>query len=185
MRSHWLIFASLGRERINSLSVLYSSQMIPTMKRQVSRMSLSSKSATALVLLGILIYPNSAGANNLHQSASTAQGDVHTIFQVQKSDSISSIVKVLSDHLGAATALTPKQKSEIRNILTKGKGNQNFRCTGLSLAGQRESMYRVVTLRAQLVCKYARSVDPSIKTTVQERVIKSKKLNGRVEVAIS
>jgi hypothetical protein len=89
---------------------------------------------------------------------------------------------VLSDHPGAATALTPKQKSEIREILAKGRGNQNFLCTGTTLAGQRESMYRVVLLRAQLVCNYAKSVDPSIKTTVKERVIKARKLNGRVEV---
>jgi hypothetical protein len=148
-------------------------------------MILRSKSAATLALLGLLIYPTSATATNLREYASAAQSDVHTNFQVQKSDPTISIVKVLSDHPGSATALTPKQKSEIRNILAKVKGNKNFRCTGLSLAGQRESMYRVVTLRAQLVCKYAKSVDPAIKTTVKERVITSRKLNGRVEVATS
>jgi len=127
-------------------------------------MKLWSKSATALVLLGLLIHPTSAGANNLDQSSSTR------------------IVKVLSDHPGAATALTSKQKSEIREILAKGRGNQNFTCTGTSLAGQRESMYPVVLLRARLVCEYAKSVDPSIKTTVKEKLITSRKLNGRVEV---
>ena len=127
-------------------------------------MRLWSKSATALVLIGLLIDPTSAGAGNLHQKSST------------------SIVKVLSDHPGAATALTPRQKFEIREILAKGKGNKEFVCTGTSLAGQRESMYRVVLLRAQLVCEYAKSLDPSIKTTVKERVIKARKLNGRVQV---
>lgn len=148
-------------------------------------MGLRSKSATTVALVVLLIYPTFAGANNLHESASKAQSEVLTIFQVQKNDSITSIVKVLSDHPGAATTLTPKQKSEIREILAKGEGNQNFRCTGTSLAGQRESMYRVVLLRAQLVCKYAKSIDPSIKTTVQERVVKARKLNGRVEVVSS
>jgi hypothetical protein len=145
-------------------------------------MRLRSKSVTAVALLGLLIYPTSAGANNLHESASKAQSEMLTIFQIQNRDSTTSIVKVLSDHPGAATALTPKQKSEIREILAKGEGNQNFRCTGTSLAGQRESMYRVVLLRAQLVCKYAKSIDPSIKITVKERVVKTRKLNGRVEV---
>ena len=145
-------------------------------------MRLWSKSATALALLGLLIYPTSAGANNLYQNAPKAQSEVLTILQVQGNDSTTSIVKVLSDHPGAATALTPKQKSEIREILAKGRGNQNFLCTGTTLSGQRESMYRVVLLRAQLVCNYAKSVDPSIKTTVKERVIKARKLNGRVEV---
>lgn len=127
-------------------------------------MKLWAKSATVLALLGLLIHSTSAGANNLQQNAST------------------SIVKVLSDHPGPATALTLKQKSEIRQILAKGKGNRNFVCTGISLSGQRESMYRVVLLRAQLVCEYAKFVDPSIKITVKEKVTTATKLNGRVEV---
>ena len=89
---------------------------------------------------------------------------------------------MLTDHPGAATALTSKQKSEIRRVLAKGKGNQNIVCTGTSLAGQRESMYRVVLLRAQLVCEYAKSVDPSITTSVKERIVKARNLNGRVEI---
>ena len=127
-------------------------------------MKLWSKSATVLIFLGLLIHPTSAGANNLNQISSK------------------NLVKVLSDHPGAATALTSKQKSEIKEFLAKGKGNQNIICTGTSLAGQRESMYRVVLLRAKLVCEYAKSVDPSIKTSVREKIITSRKLNGRVEV---
>jgi hypothetical protein len=127
-------------------------------------MKLWLKTTTALALLGLFIHPTSAGANILQQDSSTR------------------LVKVLSDHPGAATVLTAKQKSEIRKFLAKGKGNQNIICTGTSLAGQRESMYRVVLLRAQLVCDYAKSIDPSIKTTVKEKVITARKLNGRVEV---
>jgi hypothetical protein len=127
-------------------------------------MKLWSKSATALLLVGFLIHPTSAGASILQQDSSTR------------------LVEVLSDHPGAATALTSKQKTEIRKFLAKGKGNQNIICTGTSLAGQRKSMYRVVLLRAQLVCDYAKFIDPSVKTTVKEKVIKARKLNGRVEV---
>jgi hypothetical protein len=127
-------------------------------------MKVWSKSATVLIFLGLLIHPTSSGANNLNQISSK------------------NLVKVLSDHPGAATALTSKQKSEIKEFLAKGKGNQNIICTGTSLAGQRESMYRVVLLRAKLVCEYAKSVDPSIKTSVREKLITSRKLNGRVEV---
>jgi hypothetical protein len=123
-----------------------------------------SKVSIVLALFGAIIYPASAGANDLYQNASTR------------------LVQVLSDHPGPATALTSKQKSEIKAILAKGKGNQKFTCTGLSLAGQSESMYRVVRLRAQLVCEFAKTVDSSVKITVRERVIKAEKLNGRVEV---
>ena len=93
-----------------------------------------------------------------------------------------SVVRVLSDHPGAATALTARQKSEIRAVLSQGVGNQNFVCTGASLTGQRESMYRVVRLRAQLVCDFAKSVDPSINTRIQERITRASEFNGRVVV---
>jgi hypothetical protein len=86
-----------------------------------------SRSATALALVGILIFPTSAVANNSHQNTTKVQTEVLTSLKVPETDSTTRIVKVLSDHPGAATALTPKQKSEIRQILTKGKGNQNHR----------------------------------------------------------
>ena len=127
-------------------------------------MKLWSTSATSLAIVALLINPTSSSASNLQQISSK------------------SLVKVLTDHPGAATALTSKQKSEIQRVLAKGKGNQNIVCTGTSLAGQRESMYRVVLLRAQLVCEYAKSVDPSITTSVKERIVKARNLNGRVEI---
>jgi hypothetical protein len=86
-------------------------------------MKIWSKSATALAIVALLINPTSSSASNLQQISSK------------------SLVKVLTDHPGAATALTSKQKSEIQRVLAKGKGNQNIVCTGTSLAGQRESMY--------------------------------------------
>jgi hypothetical protein len=131
-----------------------------------------SKSATSLALLGLLVIPTSALANDSNQSSTKSKNK----------DSAKSIVKVLSDHPGSATALTSKQKSEIKQVLAKGKGNRSFVCTGTSLAGQRESMYPIVLLRAQLVCDYAKSVNPSVKTTVKERTITATNLNGRVEV---
>lgn len=151
-------------------------------------MKLWSKSATVLVSIASLIHPTSAGASNLHQNPPKAQSEVRTIFQVHENNSTTIFVEVLSDHPGRATALTPKQKSEIREILAKSKskakdkGNRSFVCTGLSLAGQRESMYRVVRLRAKLVCEYAKSVDSTVKTTVKEKVVTARNLNGRVEV---
>lgn len=136
------------------------------------------------MLLGSLVHPSSAAASNLNHNAPKAQSKVLIILQAQKQDSTKSFVKVLSDHPGRATALTSKQKSEIRQILAKAKatGNRNFVCNGLSLSGQRESMYRVVRLRAKLVCDYAKSIDPSIKTTLKEKVITARNLNGRVQV---
>lgn len=92
-------------------------------------------------------------------------------------------VKLLSDHPGSATALTGKQKSEIKSFVKQSKGRKNLVCTGLSLTGQRKSMYRVVRLRAELVCEFALSLDSSFTTTIEEKTTKTNNRNGRVLIA--
>jgi hypothetical protein len=125
-------------------------------------MTVQSKLLGSLLLIGLVVNPTAVWAQDLKPSMS--------------------VVRVLSDHPGSATALTLKQKSEIKQILTEASGNQNFICTAASLTGQRESMYRVVLLRAQLVCDYAKALNPALKTTVQERTTSARKFNGRVVV---
>lgn len=88
--------------------------------------------------------------------------------------------KLLSDHPGSATALTSTQKSEIRAFVKKQRGRQILVCSGLSLTGQRESMYRVVLLRAKLVCDYAKSLDSSITVTIDAQTTKERNHNGRI-----
>jgi hypothetical protein len=95
------------------------------------------------------------------------------------------IQRLLSDHPGAATALTNRQKAEIRTFVTRAKGKDSMVCTGLSLTGQRQSMYRVVRLRAELVCDYAKSIDSSLTTTIRERTTRERNQNGRVVVSSS
>lgn len=121
-----------------------------------------SKSLAALALTGLLLHPTAAFSQGANEPTSW--------------------VKVLSDHPGAATALTPRQKAEITEIVTKAKGNKSFICTAASLAGQRASMYPLVRLRAQLVCDYAKALNPALITTVQERTTAARQFNGRVVV---
>lgn len=125
-------------------------------------MTVQSGLLGTLLLLGLVVHPTAVGAQDLKPSKS--------------------FVKVLSDHPGSATALTLRQKTEINEILSKASSNQNFICTAASLTGQRQSMYRVVLLRAQLVCDYAKTVNPALKITVQERTTSARKFNGRVVV---
>lgn len=125
-------------------------------------MTLQTKSLGALVLIGLLTLPTLALAQGGHEPKSQ--------------------VRVLSDHPGSATALTPRQKTEIRDLLAKSKGNKTFICTAASLDGQRASMYPVVLLRAQLVCDYAKSLNPTLKTIVQEKRTTARQFNGRVVV---
>lgn len=126
------------------------------------KMTVQSKLLGVLLLVGLVVAPTAGWAQDLKPS--------------------NSVVKVLSDHPGAATALTQKQKTEIKEILSRASGHQNFICTAASLTGQRESMYRVVLLRAQLVCDYAKTLNPDLKTSVQERTTSARKFNGRVVV---
>lgn len=90
--------------------------------------------------------------------------------------------KTLSDHPGRATALTAKQKAEIRAVVAKSKGNKKFICTGIRLEGQPVSMNRVVRLRAKLACDYAKSLDPKLSTFYQTKTTKAASYNGRVLV---
>lgn len=145
-------------------------------------MTIQSKFVSAVVLVGLMIYPTAADAQDSNQSRVLVQTEVQKIFKTQDKSSTKSYVRVLSDHPGSATALTPRQKSEIEAILAKAKNNQHFICTAASLSGQRESMYRVVLLRAQLVCDYAKTINPALKTVVQEKTTSARKFNGRVVV---
>jgi hypothetical protein len=110
-------------------------------------------------------------------------GAANAISRTPDHDSSKRIQKLLSDHPGSATALTAKQKAEIKAFVKKAKGKETFVCTGLSLTGQRESMYRVVRLRAELVCQYAKSLDSELATTIKEKFSKKNYENGRVLVS--
>jgi hypothetical protein len=125
-------------------------------------MTAQSRLVGTLILIGLMLNPTVAGAQDFLQSRSH--------------------VKVLSDHPGAATALTPRQKAEIEELVSKSSGSQIFVCTGISLTGQRESMYRVVLRRAELVCDYVKTLNPALNTIVQQSPTPARNFNGRVVV---
>lgn len=137
----------------------------------------------SIVLLGLTASPAVAldkeVGQNLQVSILTTQGRQSSDQQTKQSS-----VRVLSDHPGSATALTPRQKQEIRDFVTNAQGRKTLICTAASLAGQRESMYRVVRIRAELVCDFALSLDSSLTTTVQEKTTRARQYNGRVVVVV-
>ncbi len=137
-------------------------------------------SASVVAFSGVFISSPALALENLAMSGANKSDSVTR--QSQSENSSKSFVKVLSDHPGSATALTARQKNEIKQIVERYEGNQNFICTAASLAGQRQSMYPVVLRRAQLVCEYAKSLNPSLIITVQERTTTARQFNGRVVV---
>jgi len=141
------------------------------------------KIALAITCLIVVILSAVAGAGERKPIISVSDLNSLSIAKTASQDSSKRVKRLLSDHPGSATALTNTQRSEIRAFVRTAKGNKNLVCTGLSLARQRESMYRVVRLRAQLVCDYAKSLEPSLTTTIKEKTTQKRNQNGRVTVS--
>jgi CRP-like cAMP-binding protein len=144
-------------------------------------MRLRATILSSLVLAGLIVGPPSFAAQEARQGQ-VAVSEVALARQLPAAEFNITFAKLLSDHPGSATALTTQQQREIRAVVARSAGNSHLVCTGVSLSGQRASMYRVVRLRAQLVCDYAKSLNPSLRTVVQESFTPSGRFNGRVVV---
>jgi hypothetical protein len=90
--------------------------------------------------------------------------------------------RTLTNYLGRATALTAKQKAEIKATVTKGAGNSKFICTGIRLVGQPAAQNALVRQRAKLACDYAKSLNPKLNTFFQTKTTQARSFNGRVLV---
>ena len=133
----------------------------------------------------LLFLLPSSSANAVEPINSLRWSNIESISIGQRADvdARKGAQKILSDHPGSATLLTATQKSEIRAFLRKTKGQKSLTCTGLSLTGQRESMYRVVKLRAKLVCDYAKSLDSALTTSIREKTTGKTNQNGRILIS--
>lgn len=90
--------------------------------------------------------------------------------------------RTLTTYRGSATALTAKQKAEIKATVEKGKGNPKFICTGIRLEGQPQALNTLVRKRAKLACDYAKSLNPALSTFYQTKTTKASSYNGKVLV---
>lgn len=146
-------------------------------------MNSAARLASVFICL-VMIFPATAASGGEQVLVgSLGKFDSISIRQTSDQETPKKIQKLLSDHPGSATALTVKQKAEIRNFVKKVSANKTVVCTGLSLSGQRASMYRVVRLRAELVCQYAKSLDTELETVIRERTVNKRIQNGRVLVS--
>ena len=80
------------------------------------------------------------------------------------------------------TALTTKQKAEIRATVSKGAANTKFICTGIRLEGQPQALNTLVRKRAKAACDYAKSLNPKLSTFFQTKTTKAASFNGKVLV---
>lgn len=90
--------------------------------------------------------------------------------------------KTLTNYRGSTTALTAKQKAEIKATVTKGGSNPKFICTGIRLEGQPQALNTLVRKRAKLACDYAKSLNPKLSTFYQTKTTKARSYNGKVLV---
>jgi hypothetical protein len=90
--------------------------------------------------------------------------------------------RTLTAYSRTATALTAKQKAEIRATVAKGASNPKFICTGIRLEGQPQALNTLVRKRAKLACDYAKSINPKLSTFFQTKTTKARSFNGKVLV---
>ena len=90
--------------------------------------------------------------------------------------------RTLTAYSRTATALTAKQKAEIRATVAKGASNSKFICTGIRLEGQPQALNILVRKRAKLACDYAKSINPKLSTFFQTKTTKARSFNGKVLV---
>ena len=91
-------------------------------------------------------------------------------------------IRTLSNFSGRTTALSTKQKAEIRAAVTKGAGNPKFICTGIRFVTQPVRDNIIVRARAKAACEYAKSLNPKLSTFFQTKTTQARSYNGRVLV---
>jgi hypothetical protein len=91
-------------------------------------------------------------------------------------------IRTLSLYSGRTTALSTKQKAEIRAAVTRGAGNTKFICTGIRFVSQPTRDNIIVRARAKAACDYAKSLNPKLSTFFQTKTTQARSYNGRVLV---
>jgi hypothetical protein len=81
-----------------------------------------------------------------------------------------------------SSALSSKQKAEIRSVLAKSDGNTKFICTGIRYFDQPMSDNVTVRKRAKAACDYAKSINPNFSYWYQTKTTQARSYNGKVMI---
>ena len=89
-------------------------------------------------------------------------------------------IRTLDAFSGSRTSLTSRQKSQIRSVVEKSKGNAKFICTGIRYYQQPMSVNVMVRKRAKEACEYAKSLNPDFSFWFQTKPTKARSYAGKV-----
>ena len=92
--------------------------------------------------------------------------------------------KTLSPFESSSTALTSKQKTQIRDALNSSPNAEKFICTGIRFESAPMSENIVVRKRAKAACDFAKSLNPELSTFFQNKPTKARSYAGKVLLTI-
>ena len=106
------------------------------------------------------------------------------ITPIQVLSDFTSSQKTLTSFAGSSSALSAKQRSEIKVLVDGSPEADAVVCTGLTLKGASRSVITTARNRAKASCDYAKRLNPFLETTVVTRTTSSRTNAGRVTVQV-
>lgn len=106
------------------------------------------------------------------------------ITPIQVLSDFTSSQKTLTSFTGSSSALSAKQRSEIKVLVDGSPEADAVVCTGLTLKGASRSVITTARNRAKASCDYAKRLNPFLETTVVTRTASSRTNAGRVTVQV-
>lgn len=92
--------------------------------------------------------------------------------------------KTLTSFSGSSSALSSKQKSEIRSLVDENLDAETAICTGIRLTGASSAVITTTRNRAKAACDYAKRLNPYLATSVVLKTTTARSFAGRVLVAV-
>lgn len=103
---------------------------------------------------------------------------------IEIANAFSSNQKTLTSFAGTSTALSSKQKSEIKALLSANPLASSVVCTGLITKGSSQTVVNRVKNRANASCNYAKSLDSALSISTTTKLTTSKSSAGKVVVSL-
>ena len=106
------------------------------------------------------------------------------ITPIQVLSDFTSSQKTLTSFTGSSSALSSKQRSEIKVLVDGSPEADAVVCTGLTLKGASRSVITTARTRAKASCDYAKRLNPFLNTTTLTRTTQINTSGGRVAIEI-
>lgn len=106
------------------------------------------------------------------------------ITPIQVLSDFTSSQKTLTSFAGSSSALSAKQRSEIKVLVDGSPEADAVVCTGLTLKGASRSVITTARTRAKAACDYAKRLEPALRSTVLTRTTSVRSNAGKVSISV-